>query len=201
MSRHVPIPDVVKRARPWGVVRPVGPPPDSRGDIGTAEMQVTDVPGEYRRWYAHFKPTEHELAWLNAGGTIEMCQLGAQPQPFSVQCWGTGEPAPEAEAAGNGLGRCVMCGAERDRPCTVISGSGEPGDQPGDVRSEPHAGRGPIGSPGEPPEGFVPVAKEPNHYADQPHTAECGGPGRCPLPGRPPGPVDPPIVPGYHPVG
>ena len=25
------------------------------------------------------------------------------------------------------------------------------------------------------------VKDEPNHYADQPHTAECGGPGVCPL--------------------
>ena len=87
MSKHIPVPEIVQHARPWGVVRPVGPPRDSRGDIGTAEMLVTDIPGDYRCWYAHFRPTAEELAWLNEGGTIEMCQLGEAPQPFSVQCW------------------------------------------------------------------------------------------------------------------
>lgn len=87
MSTHVPVPENVKQSRPSARVSPVGPPPDSHGDIGVAEMQISDVAGDYRRWYAHFRPTEEELAWLNAGGTIEMCQLGAQPQPFSIMCW------------------------------------------------------------------------------------------------------------------
>lgn len=91
MSKHVPIPEHVKRARPWLTVGPVGPPTDSRGDIDTAEMQHGIVAGDYPRWYAHFRPTEQELADLNAGGTIEMLQLGPAPQPFSVICW-----APES---------------------------------------------------------------------------------------------------------
>lgn len=95
MSRHVAIPDHVKTARPWAQVRDVGPPPDSRGDIGTAEMQISARPGEYRSWYAHFTPTRSELAALNAGGTIEMCQIGHAPMAFSVCCWA---PAPEASA-------------------------------------------------------------------------------------------------------
>lgn len=33
---------------------------------------------------------------------------------------------------------CPMCGATPGNACTVISGTGEPGDQPGDTRSEPH---------------------------------------------------------------
>ncbi len=33
---------------------------------------------------------------------------------------------------------CTRCEAPAGEPCTVISGSGEPGDQPGDVRTEPH---------------------------------------------------------------
>lgn len=80
-----------------------------------------------------------------------------------------------------GLGRCVMCGADRKQPCTVISGSGEPGDQPGDRRPTPHSGRPPIDSSLEPPEGAMAVKDEPNHYRGEPHTAECGGPGTCPL--------------------
>jgi hypothetical protein len=31
-----------------------------------------------------------------------------------------------------------MCGAAPGEPCRVISGSGEPGDMPGDVRPDPH---------------------------------------------------------------
>lgn len=33
---------------------------------------------------------------------------------------------------------CGMCGAAPGDPCTVVSGSGRPGDRPGDVRPEPH---------------------------------------------------------------
>lgn len=33
---------------------------------------------------------------------------------------------------------CQMCGAAPGESCTVISGSGKPGDRPGDRRSEPH---------------------------------------------------------------
>ena len=33
---------------------------------------------------------------------------------------------------------CQMCGAAPGDPCTVVSGSGEPGDRPGDTRPEPH---------------------------------------------------------------
>lgn len=108
----------------------------------------------------------------------------------------------------DGYGRCIMCGADRDRFCTVISGPGDEcpncngsgrvhsateyqadpcprcgatgkievpaGERPGDIRDAPHAGRPPIGSSREPAEGFMAIKDEPNHYRDQPHTAECG---------------------------
>lgn len=35
-----------------------------------------------------------------------------------------------------------MCGAAPGEDCQVVSGSGRPGDRPGDVRSEPHFYRG-----------------------------------------------------------
>lgn len=72
------------------------------------------------------------------------------------------DPAAMPESANypDGYGRCVLCGAGRNEPCTVISGSGVLGDQVGDRRAHPHGGRALIGSPREPLEGFVPVAKE-----------------------------------------
>lgn len=60
----------------------------------------------------------------------------------------------------DGYGRCVLCGAGRNEACTVISGSGVPGDQAGDRRPNPHGGRALIGDPREPLEGFVPVKDE-----------------------------------------
>lgn len=71
-----------------------------------------------------------------------------------------------------GYGRCIMCGAGRNDFCTVISGSGVPGDKPGDLREVPHGQRSRIGE-NEPSEGFVAVKDEPNHYRGQPHTAQC----------------------------
>ena len=90
-------------------------------------------------------------------------------------------------------GRCIMCGADRGEPCTIISGGVlddyTPTDDPkwatGAPREYPHANRGPIGHELEPPARFVAVKDEPNHYADEPHTSQCGGPGVCPLTYRP----------------
>lgn len=87
------------------------------------------------------------------------------------------------------FGRCWRCGAGRGEPCTIISGGVddyyEPTDDPalatGARRAWPHGGRPWIGDPREPAEGQPLVKDEPNHYADQPHTPECGGVGVCPL--------------------
>lgn len=87
------------------------------------------------------------------------------------------------------FGRCWRCAAGRGEPCTIIDGGVgddyEPTDDPayatGAPRSAPHSGRSQPGDFMEPAEGDQPIGHEPNHYADQPHTAECGGPGVCPL--------------------
>lgn len=85
---------------------------------------------------------------------------GTREDPFVVpKGYATGE-YPE------GYGRCVLCGADRNEPCVVISGSGVPDDQAGSRRAHPHGGRAPIGSPREPREGFVPIADEPGLRSD-----------------------------------
>lgn len=70
------------------------------------------------------------------------------------------EDAMNSTTYPGGYGRCVMCGADRNEACTVISGSGAPGDQHGDRRPHPHGARTLIGSPLEPFAGFVPVKDE-----------------------------------------
>lgn len=65
-------------------------------------------------------------------------------------------------------GACIMCGAEQGEPCVVISGTGEPGDEAGDHRRQPHANRTrpeQIGTAYDPSrEGsFIPVKDEPPH--------------------------------------
>lgn len=62
---------------------------------------------------------------------------------------------------------CIMCGAKRNKPCVVISGSGQPGDSPGDLRSVPHGQRATAQEAGtvyDPGDRFVAVKDEPNHY-------------------------------------
>ncbi|MEO5664035.1 MAG: hypothetical protein ABIR39_12195 [Nocardioides sp.] len=68
-------------------------------------------------------------------------------------------------------GACIMCGAKQGETCTVISGSGEPGDQPGDSRTYPHGNRTrpeQIGTIYDPARSgpFVAVKDEPDHYAN-----------------------------------
>lgn len=81
-----------------------------------------------------------------------------------------------------GFGRCLGCGADRNAPCTIISGGIDGNYQPTDApelqtgarRDGPHPGRRQIGDDREPPLTFVALKDEPNHYADQPHTPQCG---------------------------
>lgn len=77
---------------------------------------------------------------------------------------------------------CIMCGAKRGEPCTVISGG--PGfGSPGEPRKYPHGQRATASEAGtvyDPGDRFVAVKDEPNHYRGEPHTAECGP--DCPLP-------------------
>lgn len=79
-----------------------------------------------------------------------------------------------------GYGRCIMCGADQNQHCTVISTAHDEfyDQDAGDTRLDPHAARARIGV-NEPAAGFVAVKDEPNHYRGQPHTAQCGT--DCPL--------------------
>ena len=67
-------------------------------------------------------------------------------------------------------GVCIMCGAEQGQACTVISGSGEPGDRPGDARDYPHGNRtqphqiGTEYDPARDGRGFVAIKDEPAQY-------------------------------------
>lgn len=69
---------------------------------------------------------------------------------------------------------CIMCGADAGEMCTYNSTAhDEHYDQTeGDPRSYPHAYRAKPGQPG-PPEGFVAVKDEPDHWADECNDSEC----------------------------
>lgn len=87
----IPVPDEAKAGRPHcrlvTMGRPAGVP---EAECGSAEMLIggrvlTGFPG--REQYAYFRPTQAELDQLNAGGFLEMCQIGTVVQPFSLAVW------------------------------------------------------------------------------------------------------------------
>lgn len=87
----IPVPDVAKRGRPEcrlvDMGRPAGVPEE---ECGSAQMLIggrplTNFAG--REQFAYFRPTASELAILNAGGFLEMCQIGTVVQPFSLSVW------------------------------------------------------------------------------------------------------------------
>ena len=90
----IPVPDEAKAGRPHCRVidmgRPAGVP---EAECGSAEMLI-QVEGDLpltgfggRAQYAYFRPTPDELEQLNAGGFLEMCQIGTVVQPFSLTVW------------------------------------------------------------------------------------------------------------------
>ncbi|WP_374457731.1 hypothetical protein [Nocardioides sp.] len=89
----VEIPIEARRARPDCRVVSMGPPPGVPDEeCGTAEMLVSGEEEQMtgfvaRRFYAYFRPTEAELAKLNAGGFIELAQYGHVVQPFGCAIW------------------------------------------------------------------------------------------------------------------
>lgn len=89
----ISVPDRAKAARPHCAVVAMGPPRGvSDDDCGTAEMliappETAPTPGIGRGQYAYFRPSEADLAKLNAGGFIEFCQYGQVVQPFSAFVW------------------------------------------------------------------------------------------------------------------
>lgn len=104
--RPIPVPEVVKAARPncrlVDMGRPAGVP---ESECGSAEMLI-QASGHLplsgfggREQYAYFRPTPDELALLNAGGFLEMCQIGTVVQPFSLEVWAP--PLPDCAIQGD----------------------------------------------------------------------------------------------------
>lgn len=86
------VPESAKAAHPDHRTVSMGPPRGvSDDDCGTAEMLIGSRPAmpgfEGRDQFAFFKPTEADLAVLNAGGYLVMNQLGTVVQPFSLGVW------------------------------------------------------------------------------------------------------------------
>lgn len=84
----IPVPDEAKqRLAPCRLVR-WGPPEGvSDEDCGTVEMIASETTRETFGTLSHFaffKPTPDELAVLQAGGVLELCQIGAAVQPFAL---------------------------------------------------------------------------------------------------------------------
>jgi hypothetical protein len=111
----IPVPDEAKRARGdcqlVDMGRPRGVPED---ECGSAEMLIggrllTGFAG--RAQYAYFKPSADELAQLNAGGFLEMCQIGTVVQPFSLVVWPAEPDAAEPKV--EATWECALGGEEQ----------------------------------------------------------------------------------------
>ena len=86
------VPESAKSAHPTHVLIDMGPPSGvSDDDCGTAQMLLGTKPAmpgfAGRDQLAFFKPSEADLALLNAGGYLVMNQLGTIVQPFSLGVW------------------------------------------------------------------------------------------------------------------
>lgn len=93
----VPVPENAKRANPTHRVIDMGPPRGvADADCGTAQMLLGTEPAmpgfAGRDQLVYFKPSAHELAVLNAGGLIEMNQVGNVVQPFALNVWAADQP-------------------------------------------------------------------------------------------------------------
>jgi hypothetical protein len=85
----IPVPDEAKAERggECDIVDMRPPEGVSDADCGTAQMLLerSSFPGfTGRGQFAYFRPTPDELAVLNAGGYLEMCQIGRVVQPFAL---------------------------------------------------------------------------------------------------------------------
>jgi len=75
-------------ARPWVDEADVAPPPGDETGIETAHMaRGVEPETEMPMSYAHFRPSDEEIAALVAGGTIELALIGWRIQPFSLAVW------------------------------------------------------------------------------------------------------------------
>jgi hypothetical protein len=88
----ITIPDEAKqRLAPCRLVRWRAPDGVSEEDCGTVEMVTSETTRSTFGTISHFaffKPTPEELAVLNAGGYLELCQIGAAVQPFALNVVG-----------------------------------------------------------------------------------------------------------------
>jgi hypothetical protein len=88
----VAVPENAKAAHPGHLLVSMGPPVGVSGEeCGTAQMLIGNRPvmpgfGGHDQ-LAFFRPTEHDLAVLNAGGLLVMNQIGFTVQPFSLGVW------------------------------------------------------------------------------------------------------------------
>ena len=81
----VPVPGNAKASMPWGVVRTFGPPQEGGPkNCGSAEVLSEQLDGYTTPpvHHGYFKPSEHDLAVLNAGGYVDVQQWGDVLQPF-----------------------------------------------------------------------------------------------------------------------
>lgn len=99
----IPPPAEAKRARPEAKEITMGRPEGTREeDCDPAPMLIGGygLPGfPGRAAFAYFRPSAEELAVLNAGGYLEMCQIGTVVQPFALNVCAADAAIP-AEAAG-----------------------------------------------------------------------------------------------------
>lgn len=101
----VEIPAEARLARPDCQRVSMGPPSGVPEDqCGTAAMLVSGVDEQMtgfhgRRFYAYYRPSEHDLKALNAGGFIEIAQYGNVVQPFGCAIWAPVEGAAEQISA------------------------------------------------------------------------------------------------------
>ena len=91
-----PVPANALAAHPDHRLVNMGPPSGvASDDCGTAQMllgQAPVLPGfEGRDQLAFFRPSEHDLAVLNAGGYLVINQIGVVVQPFSLGVWPKGD--------------------------------------------------------------------------------------------------------------
>jgi hypothetical protein len=100
----IPVPDEAKaeRGAECDLVQMRPPEGVTEEDCGTAEMLLGRGPYQGfhgRGQFAYFRPTADELAVLNAGGYLELCQIGRVVQPFALNVCPPGATSPQRESA------------------------------------------------------------------------------------------------------
>jgi len=97
----VPVPEIVKQARPWAQVVDVGPPPSVTDDeCGTANSLIEPGrlgPYTVNEWRTFFQPSPEQIETLKNGGSIAFVMLSGQMIPHRAEVWRSGtNSAPAA---------------------------------------------------------------------------------------------------------